>query len=569
MFNYTAAELSEKYCSLGIQKGDTLFVTTGLGFLGKMKEADSLKQLCREHLKCLQESVGPLGTLVVPTYSYSFGNQEDVKTNIYNPKSTPSKIGDFPNYVINQEGFVRTIDPMMSVCMWGLNAENLAKELPRSSYGNDCIFERLLNIENTKCLSIGLGNNWTPFIHYFDYSIKAEYRFDKLFCGSIQSESTNTRSELVWNYAVPVHLNRGSGDCHKLGLIAELNDIWKSEDIGKSQIYCADYKEYFKFSKAYAENQVWPTTLNPKIDIFESEKKRYDALIEQWRHVDKKPEINTISHKKFNTIIGYSLSEVFNSISENIEGIVIDHIKLSTGSNIEKYVVPECIKTIGLNIALKDGKTIYSSQDEESILKYVLPSSCSFNGTLNDALSLDEHKFSDSFVDAVNHSCLGPEIFHIYNNLYKNRFYLTRHAKDLLNQIQAVENKSITIEYKSARFYSGIEAIILLPNRINSKSEVNLYCIDSLVLNKNNINKTLEEIEKSLALNTCVIICPSGYAIPIFKSNTNLKISNFTCMHEEKILSDHDNEFINSAITINPAINSSNLRINTLNFLIT
>ena len=34
-----------------------------------MKEADSLHKLCYEHLKCLQESVGPSGTLVVPTYS--------------------------------------------------------------------------------------------------------------------------------------------------------------------------------------------------------------------------------------------------------------------------------------------------------------------------------------------------------------------------------------------------------------------------------------------------------------------------------------------------------------------
>ena len=32
-------------------------------------------------------------------------------------------------------------------------------------------------------MSVGLGTNWTPFIHYLDYINMVPYRYDKLFCG--------------------------------------------------------------------------------------------------------------------------------------------------------------------------------------------------------------------------------------------------------------------------------------------------------------------------------------------------------------------------------------------------
>ena len=136
--------------------------------------------------------------------------------------------------------------------------------------------------------------------------------------------------------------------------MAELNGIWKSEDVGKSQIYCADYKQYFMFTKSYAQTQVWPTTLNPKKDIFESEKLRYTALIKNLRYGDNINELDAISGENYNPVTGYSLSEIFDSISENIQGAIIDHIEFSTGSNVERYVIPECIKPIGLNITLKN-----------------------------------------------------------------------------------------------------------------------------------------------------------------------------------------------------------------------
>ena len=59
---------------------------------------------------------------------------------------------------------------MVSITCKGANCSNIISNIPRNSYGHNSVFARMLEI-NTKCLSIGLGPNWTPFIHYLDYLV--------------------------------------------------------------------------------------------------------------------------------------------------------------------------------------------------------------------------------------------------------------------------------------------------------------------------------------------------------------------------------------------------------------
>ena len=333
-----------------------------------------------------------------------------------------------------------------------------------------------------------------------------------------------------------------------------------------SNILCR-LQTIFYVQKSHAQTQVWPTTLNPKKDIFESEKLRYTALVKNLHYGDNISELDTIS-KIITQLLDILCQRYLIQYLKMFKAAIIDHIEFSTGSNVERYVIPECIKPIGLNITLKNGETIYSSKNEKSILKYILPSSSSFDGLLNDTLPLDEFELCDTLSDTINFSDLGSEIYHVYNNLYRNKFYLTRHARNLLNEIQEIEKQSVVINYQS-EFFSGIEAIVLLPSTFNSLSEASLCCIDSLALKKEHIDILLEEIKNILASNTCVIICPSGFAKPIFKSNTNLNISHYTCIHGRKVLSSYDTSLISAAIPINPAINPKNQTINTLDFLIT
>ena len=73
MFNYSLSDIYDSYKSLGIKSGDTLFVTSGLDSWVSQR-FDLSASVCEAHLDALLDIVGPLGTLVVPTYSYTFEN---------------------------------------------------------------------------------------------------------------------------------------------------------------------------------------------------------------------------------------------------------------------------------------------------------------------------------------------------------------------------------------------------------------------------------------------------------------------------------------------------------------
>ena len=565
-FDYTLEELFGAYRALGITQGDSLFVTTGLGFLGRLRGVLSLQELCKAHLNCIQEIIGPSGTLIVPTYSYSFGKEGGIENNIFDVSLTLSAIGDFPNYVINEDGFLRTHDPMMSVCIWGLHAKHLAKDLPQSSYGIGCLFERLLNLENMKCLSVGLGTNWTPFIHYFDYVNRFEYRYDKLFMGSIYDNSKLLHRNVTWNYSVPARLNKGSGNCQKLGRMAELNNIWDRLDVGRSQIACAFYKQLYSFATEFSKTHCWPTTLNSMQDIRGSEANRLEMLTTNWLDTDLVDKIDDTHWNSFNGISGFSLQEIFSAVSQCVAGVTLDHFEVLTGSNIGKYVVPESIYPVGLNIRYESGEVIFSSCDRELISKYVLPSSSSFKGTLQEITSLDETNLAFS---SSNINIIDKQLLCIYNHVFDFFFNVTDNALNALVDLRAVAQKDILIHYQSSRYFSSIEAIVIMPNSIARGHSINLYCIDTLTLMRKDWPSLGNYIKQLISNNITIIICPSGYALPLFKANTGLEVSNFETIIRGDRLSSVENEFIESKMILNPAINNANLTINTLNYLVT
>ena len=66
----------------------------------------------------------------------------------------------------------------ISFRLWAIN-KKIFKNLPHTSYGKDCLFERLLKLKNLKILSLGLGTGWAPFFHYVENLANVPYRFKK------------------------------------------------------------------------------------------------------------------------------------------------------------------------------------------------------------------------------------------------------------------------------------------------------------------------------------------------------------------------------------------------------
>jgi len=268
---YTKEDIINALKKAGIQKDDTVFFSTSLGMVGFppsfVKTQDDLNRLFLDAIR----EVLVEGNIIVPTYSYTFGKSLASNLAQFN-RHTPAEIGPFPNYILKQSDAIRSIDPFMSVACIGKDCKKLLSNLSNISYGEGSFFEKLVNLENSKCCSIGLGPNWTPFIHYADYLAKVPHRYDKLFWGKIKGKTT------PWIYSVRFMGDESYPYAHIAGREAEKNGIWKYAEIGRARIYSASCREYFDFVMEKLKNNPWYLAKGPAIDVIEKEKKRVNYL---------------------------------------------------------------------------------------------------------------------------------------------------------------------------------------------------------------------------------------------------------------------------------------------------
>ena len=176
---FSYKDLSDALKKAGIKKGDSVFLTTNIALMGTpiTKKKDMLKIKSEWLIKLIKKIIGKNGNIFVPTYSYTFNSKERCT---FIPHKNLSKIGYFPNFFLKLK-IIRGIDPMVSVSGLGPMSKTILLGASNTSYGKNCVFERMLSIKKLKCLTVGLGINWIPFIHYLDWLNKLPFRYDKYF----------------------------------------------------------------------------------------------------------------------------------------------------------------------------------------------------------------------------------------------------------------------------------------------------------------------------------------------------------------------------------------------------
>jgi aminoglycoside 3-N-acetyltransferase len=69
---YSLADMIDSFKRVGIETGDTVFVHVCLERLGQPQDYVTSVQTSEFLMNALQEVVGPNGTILVPTYTFSF-----------------------------------------------------------------------------------------------------------------------------------------------------------------------------------------------------------------------------------------------------------------------------------------------------------------------------------------------------------------------------------------------------------------------------------------------------------------------------------------------------------------
>ena len=170
-----------------ITLGDILCMEVDTMRFGKLCHSVNRNQFLSNFFELFKELAGPDGTIIIPSFSYSWGDDSSEK--VFDIINTPSKVGIFSEFMRVQPNVERTLDPMFSYLIFGNNATNIAKVVGKNTFGADGMYQ-YLHKNNAKLISFGLNKYDPTFIHYAEQYYhenidELDYRYIKEFNGEI------------------------------------------------------------------------------------------------------------------------------------------------------------------------------------------------------------------------------------------------------------------------------------------------------------------------------------------------------------------------------------------------
>lgn len=161
---WDAGDLSSALVGLGVRQGDALMVHASLkatsGFVGKPVEL----------VRALQDAVGPLGLLVMPSMTYTDSSKAHLlRGDVVNLRRSPSKMGLLSELLRRGQGVQRSASPTHPLVAWGAEAEAFVVGHDRTdlSFGPDSPFRRLLDRDG-KLLCLDTEPETVTFMHFLE-----------------------------------------------------------------------------------------------------------------------------------------------------------------------------------------------------------------------------------------------------------------------------------------------------------------------------------------------------------------------------------------------------------------
>lgn len=194
---------------VGIEKADTVLVHSDISVFGKLCLPDR-DLLCKALVDSIKETVGDQGTIIMPTFSYSFCNNE-----VFDINNTRSTVGVLTEYFRQQPDTSRTGHPIFSVGIWGKHQQQLLDVGP-DSFDRDSIFGKLEDI-HAKVLFFGAPFLACTHIHYAEQMREVPYRYVKTFTGTFRDGDDSheaTCTYLVRNLEMNVVYDLSSFEKH-------------------------------------------------------------------------------------------------------------------------------------------------------------------------------------------------------------------------------------------------------------------------------------------------------------------------------------------------------------------
>lgn len=226
--DYCEDDITRALRAAGVGRGDLVFSHSNIGFFGQLDGATSAAELYAIFKRAIFDVLGPDGTFVVPTFSYSscHGKPFDVLT-------TPGQCGLLTECVRRDSAAVRSADPNFSVAAIGARAQELCANVAPHPFGPDSFWQRFLERDG-RLVNFNFDSG-TTFMHYVERELAVPYRWDKSFRGRclVDGEWVERESwHYVFDHAIPAHYP----DFTKLHRAAVAEGALASADLGRGQI---------------------------------------------------------------------------------------------------------------------------------------------------------------------------------------------------------------------------------------------------------------------------------------------------------------------------------------------
>jgi len=185
------ADIHKVLKDAGIHPGDTLMIHGDSIVAAQLRYLHGIDAQMKEFFNQVINYLGKEGTLIVPTFTYSFTNNES-----FDVDNSESKVGLFSEHFRKMDGAVRSRNPLFSVAAIGKN-QNYMKELSvTESFGENSIFDYLYEV-NAKIMNLACDFLIT-FTHYVEQDVGVSYRSFKTFKGTIVSKEKNEAIETLY-----------------------------------------------------------------------------------------------------------------------------------------------------------------------------------------------------------------------------------------------------------------------------------------------------------------------------------------------------------------------------------
>jgi aminopeptidase-like protein/aminoglycoside N3'-acetyltransferase len=251
---YRESDLVAALRGTGIQQGDLVFLQVSLDALGEAADCQTPADRCAIVVRAVRSVLGESGTLVVPSYTFSFCRQQRFEVDRSPAIEGPwSESTDVLEYVRHLPGSVRSLDPIQSVTAIGPLAATLLAGLPRSCFGQNSLPDRLCRQGAKLCL-IGTGLHEAPVVHHAEATLRVPYRYKKLFTGEIVTAGGPRRSGWITHVRTSPEITLNAS---RIADDAKRNTLVQVAKVGEGFLQVAEANRFYEFLRERIEADPW------------------------------------------------------------------------------------------------------------------------------------------------------------------------------------------------------------------------------------------------------------------------------------------------------------------------